>query len=229
MKVKASLHLHSQEDPEDGRRINYSLYELIDQAAKLDFKVLASTCHLHNQCQKEHSDYAKEKGILLIPGAEIELNRKHLLILNVTQEAEKIKTAEQLRAYKNSHPECLIIAPHPNHGLLSSLSLKKVRALKDVIDAVEHSWFYASFFNPNLQTEKLCAELGLPFIATADLHFLNYLNADYAIIDAAELSIAAVFEAIRQKKIKNISRPKGGWELFIDSLRMFVPGFNKIF
>lgn len=213
MEVKASLHLHSREDVRDSRIIDYSLYELIDRAAVLGFKVLASTCHLRNVCRPEHIEYAKSQGVLLIAGVEVEIGgRRHVLILNGGPEADRVATFGQLEDFKRRHPEAFVIAPHPNY-FSKSITLGRLRRLAGVFDAAEHSWFYSRFFNLNRKAERLSRELGLPFIATADAHVLDYLDIDHLIIDVDDLSAAAVFNAIRQKKFANITQPKTIWEM----------------
>ena len=77
MKLKTNLHLHTKEDPLDGedwkKIVTYSIYELIDYAHKLDFKVLAFTSHLKFVYKKEYGEYAKSKGLLFIPRIKIQL------------------------------------------------------------------------------------------------------------------------------------------------------------
>ena len=41
---KANLHFHSAEDPKE-RHITYNVYEGIDYAKELGFKVIGLTCH----------------------------------------------------------------------------------------------------------------------------------------------------------------------------------------
>jgi len=228
MKLKASLHLHSEEDIEDYPIIKYSLYELIDRAAELDFKVLASTGHFKGVCGLEQIEYAKQKGILLIPGVEAEIDgHRHVLILNGGKDAEAVKTFEDLRSFKSSHLQAFIIAPHPNHRK-HSLTLDKLRQHKDIFDAVEHSWFYSSLVNPNFKTGLVSDELALPFIATADAHVLDYLNTDYAIIDAEQMTSDAVFSAIRSGNFINFTKEKGTWELISFVIKIFFRMVSSI-
>jgi predicted metal-dependent phosphoesterase TrpH len=228
MRIKISLHLHSHEDSEDGRVVDYSLFELIDRAAAQDFKVLASTCHLHNKCLAKHIAYARQKGILLIPGVEINIGG-HVLILNGGVEAEKITSFTELRNFKKQHPEVLVVAAHSNHKY-ESISLKKLREYCDIIDAAEHSWFYTRWMNFNSKTKVLCAELELPFLATSDLHTLDFLNTDYAVIEASELTAREVFKAVKSGRIENVSRPKTVIELIKFIVKIFIVNyFKKIF
>jgi len=214
MKVKASLHLHSHEDSEDSSIVDYTLFELIDRAAASGFKVIASTCHEKNAVRPEHIDYAKRKGVLLLSGVELSIEGyRHVLVLNCGSAADGLGAFEDLRLFKTEHPEIFVIAPHPNHGMRHSLSLKKLEKNSDLIDAVEHSWFYSRFFNPNLKTEDFCRSHRLPFIATADAHVFDYFDIDYAVLEIEQLTPRAVFSAIRAGQFKNFTRPKKNLEL----------------
>lgn len=214
MKYKASLHLHTKEDFEDGSIIKYSIYDLIDEVVRLDFKILALTGHKTFLFKPEYGEYAKERGILLIPGIEAEIKGRHCLILNCDQSAEGIKNINNLIAYKRGHPDCFVIAPHPNYKT-KSLGLGLVKKYTEVFDAIEHSWFYSRKVNPNIATADLAKKIKKPLIATADLHRLEYLDCSYAVIDCVSLDVDSVFEAIRQGKFENFSQPQSGIGMII--------------
>ena len=62
-KLKADLHLHTKEDPQDS--VKYSGRELIDQAYLKGFDVLAITNHDQVTYDNYLVEYAKEREILL--------------------------------------------------------------------------------------------------------------------------------------------------------------------
>ncbi|MFA6593910.1 MAG: PHP domain-containing protein [Candidatus Buchananbacteria bacterium] len=229
MKIKASLHLHAKEDIRDCKLIDYTIKDLIDRAAVLNFKVLAITCHEKMVCNSEMVAYAKSRGILLIPGVEIRLNRKDLLILNCDVTAEQITDFALLDKWRQKHPESFIIVPHPNHGMMVSLGLNKLRRHRDLFDAVEHSWFYSKQFDPNRKVSRICVALNKPFVATSDLHQLKYLDLDYAVLELADLTPSAVFAAIREGKFQNVSQPKSILELAIFYIWMSTKNFIALF
>ncbi|GAI08342.1 unnamed protein product, partial [marine sediment metagenome] len=68
-RLKADLHLHTSEDPED--KVRYSARQLIDYASQKGFDVLAITNHNFYTYNDYLRDYAASKGILLIPGIEL--------------------------------------------------------------------------------------------------------------------------------------------------------------
>ena len=215
MKTKASLHLHSTEDFRDHSIIDYSARQLIDQAVNFGFSFLALTGHEKSIFNDNLRDYAFRQGVILIPGLEANIKGKHILLLNCECiNDDNFKSFEDLEKYKKQHPEIFVIAPHPNHGFFVSLGLKSLKKISHLFDGIEHSWHYTKFFNPNLKTKKLADELSLPFIATSDLHDLNYLNTDYIEVDVNHLDVNSFFVALRNGNFTNITHPKKIMELF---------------
>lgn len=218
MELKSSLHIHTAEDRFDGVIIKYNIYRLIDKAQKLGFKVLALTCHKKFVYKKEYGDYARREGILLIPGVELAITKfiffhSDIVVLNCGKDAEQVKTFEQLREYKKNNPRIFVIAPHPLFDFKNSIGRNKLIEYIDIFDAVEHSWFYSDLINFNKKAKRIAEKYNKPFIATSDAHTLNYFNVDYAVISADELTVENVFKSIRQKKFKNITRPKNIFKL----------------
>ena len=226
MKIKVSLHLHTKEDVQDGRLISYTIRELVDRAAVLGFKVLAVTGHDELTCTTEHVAYAKQKGILLLPSIEVCLGKKHLLVLNCDATAQEIKDPESLANWRQAHPQSFVLVPHPNHGMGVSLGLRNLRRHQELFDAVEHSWFYSRHLNPNKKVEKVCREIGKPFIATSDLHLMKYLDTDYAVLEVAEVTPQAVFAAIKSGHFQNVSCAKKIRDLAWFSIWMNVNELN---
>lgn len=216
MKFKASLHIHTAEDKIEGYIIKYNIYQLIDYAAELGFKVLALTCHQKLIYSQKYYDYAASKGLLLIFGVELYLKenwlfRNDVIVLNIGPEQaktiEKLETVEALIEYKKNYPEIFIVVPHP---LFFYESIGKKRFIKfiDLFDAVEHSWFYSKLVDANKLAEKIAKKYSKPFIATADIHTLTYFNSDYIIIDAPALEIKNILQAIKSGNFINITQPK---------------------
>ena len=215
MKLKTNLHLHTADDPKD--RIHYTIYEAIDEAKRLDFDVLALTCHGFFATRPEHIKYAKQKGILLIPGIELAiegsspLHGRHVVVLNCTKEIETVRTFADLSEYRINHPEIFIIAPHPYYPHpLESCSLKEQLVPNiDLFDAIEFSWYYSKIYNRyNRKAEKVAIKHRLPYVATSDTHFMEYLDTSYAMIETVEKTPEAIFEAIRARNFYNVSFPR---------------------
>jgi len=212
MQYKASLHIHTSEDKKDGHLINYNVYNLIDEAEKNGFKVLGFTPHKKFVFREEFAEYAKKKGILLIPGVERGLGRflnRHVVILNCDKTIEKVKTLKELHKYKREHPEIFILAPHPTYNRLISIGAGKLKKYIDLFDAIEHSAAYSKKMNGNnKKAELIAARFQKPIIATADVHFLKKLNTDFAIIEAVDLTAGSVLQAIKYGKFKNVTVPQ---------------------
>lgn len=224
MKVKASLHLHSNSDLVEGQVINYSVFDLLDAAKLADIRVLAHTCHKYFVWDEAWSSYAKQLGIVLIPGVELELleggSQNHTLAINCDSSINQVQSFADLQIYKQTHPDLLIIAAHPNFGFGASLGLERLQKYWDIFDAVENSWFYSRFINPNLAVARLTTSRHKPFIATADLHNFNFfcLATDYAVLDLAELNTEAVVTAVKQGNFTNITKPKALWRLALSAI-----------
>ncbi len=240
MKLKTNLHFHTADDP--NHEIEYSFYQAIDKTSALGFSVLALTCHNYFAWSKKYAEYAEEKGILLIPGIEIGINRgkvskegRHLIILGCDKDVEKIQTFDDVRKYKKKHPEIFILAPHP--FFYGSFSLKDALEKNiDIIDAIEQSWFYSKWFNKNKEAEKMAKKYNLPYISTSDTHFFNFIDRHYATITTKEQTQEAVFESMRKKQFKNTTSPQNflldlmiiqGIFTISDNIKRFAKKFSK--
>jgi predicted metal-dependent phosphoesterase TrpH len=200
LQLKAQLHTHTKQDPRD--RISYSEYELIDQAAKLGYDVLAITCHNVLIFNEDLSEYAAQKGILLIPGIEKEIEEKRVIILNAQVAAQGINSFFELKLYKQQFPNSLIIAPNPFYWRKYALKEKLIEHAK-LFDAIEESYYYCQKFNKwNAQAREFAAKHHLPIIGSSDTHILKYMDNAYSVISCREKSINSVLEAIKQNQLK---------------------------
>lgn len=209
-KLKINFHLHTGQDPIDA--VKHSEHELIDEAARLGYDVLSITCHNALIFSDDLKDYAHKKSILLIPGIEKSILKKHVLIINAAVEAQKIKNFEDLREYRKKHPECLVIAAHPYY--LGPISLQKnLEKHIDLFDAVEYSWYHSKKFNgPNKKAVKTAEKYGKPVLGTADNHILKYVNCTYSLV-RAEKNTEAIFKAIKANEIEIVSHDLPWWKL----------------
>jgi len=206
--LKADLHLHTSEDPRHPGII-YDAKELIEHAGKLGFNVLAITNHSKVTFNKTLKEFAEKKGILLIPGAELRINGKDVLVYNATKkDISNIKTFKDLEKLKK-RKNILVAAPHPFY-IFGSLGKELERNIK-LFDAIEYSHFYLKKFDiPNKKAARFAHEHGKPLIGTSDAHHLWRMNFTYTLVDS-EKSIKSIFEAIRKNKIKLASRPLSFW------------------
>ena len=198
--LKADLHLHTAEDPLD--RVRYTAKELISKAADKGFEVISITNHHQMTFNQDLFSQAKEEGILLIPGVELTIQRRHVLVLNPPPH-EKCSDFPSLS--KLQRPETLIIAPHPYFPGTYSLNGYLLKHL-NLFDALEYCHFYSPMINFNQRAVEVSQSAGCTLVGNSDAHFLSQLGATYSLIDA-EKNLEAVFAAIRQNKVKIISRP----------------------
>ncbi len=223
--LKSSLHIHIQGDPRD--YIRYTGYELIDRAHALGFEVLAITCHNRVVMWPKLKTYAADRNILLIQGAEIEINGAHTLVLNADPDIEFVQTFEELIAYKKEHPEIFVIAPHPFFPSIKSCLKTQLYDYIDVFDGIEKSWFYSRQINFNRKAKQLSNICDLPYIATADAHLLDQVEfGGHVLIDAAK-NTESILEALRLKKFKSISNPLSNFKMAITFARMTLSGLSK--
>lgn len=197
--LKADLHIHTREDPYDSYRIKYSPKELIDYAASLGYKVLSITNHDMVCYNKELAHYAKGKGILLIPGIEKTIKRKHVLIYNITQEqADKVKGFEDLQEVRNKGG--VVVAAHPYFFIPCSLGKELIENI-DVFDAVEYSSFCTVLVNFNKKAVKIAERYKKPIIGNSDTHNLLTLGYTYSLIDSKQ-DVDSVLDAIKKNRIE---------------------------
>jgi len=210
MLFKINLHFHTSEDPE--HNIDYTIYQGIDYAKKLGFDVLALTCHKKFVYQEKMGLYAQKQGILLIPGIEAKIEKRHVVVLNCDKKIEQIRTFNQLRDYKKTNQKIFILAPHPFFPRLYCLRKKLIKNM-DVFDAIEYNWYWHKYIDFNKKAKKTAQKYNKPYVATSDTHFLSYLNKSYCLIDAETIEIDSIFKAIKQKKYKNKSFSLTWWEV----------------
>lgn len=206
-KYKVQFHAHTKSDPEDC--LFHSDKKLIDRAKEHGYDVLAITCHNKVVHTDELEQYAREKGILLIPGIEKSINKNHVLIINAKKEANDVHDFEKLEQYRKNNPDSLIIAAHPYHPFpLGVLSLKdNFEKHHHLFDAVEFSSFHTKKFDFNKKAVNAAKKFGKPLLGTSDNHVLEFLNHTYSYVYAPEKSKEAILNAIKAGNIEIISKP----------------------
>ncbi|MBU1179087.1 PHP domain-containing protein [Patescibacteria group bacterium] len=200
MIIKTNFHLHTADDPKD--KIPHTIYEAVDKAKEKGYGALAITCHEKVVFKKEYIEYAKQKGILLIPGIEAKIKKKHVVILGCNEEAEKIKTFQELKNYKKNNPQIFILAPHPFVWSRKSLGKKLIKNIA-LFDAIELTIFSNKIFDFNKKAMAVSTKYNKPLIATSDTHQLKDANRGYALINANEKTPRAIFEAIKKRQFEN--------------------------
>ncbi|MEX2016664.1 MAG: PHP domain-containing protein [Candidatus Hydrogenedentales bacterium] len=198
----ADLHTHTSDDPWDN--VPYSAEELIDAAAARGVQVLAITCHGVVAHTPYFSEYAHRRGMLLIPGIELFVEGRHVLVLNPDSEQACATTFAELR--RLGPREAAIIAPHPYFPVGMSL-MGKLEEHIDLFHAVEYHSFYTRMVNFNRKAVRAAKQFGLPLVGTTDNHTFPYVPSTYTWIDA-EPTITAVIDAVRGGAVTVASKPR---------------------
>lgn len=214
MLLKADFHIHTREDPHDF--IRYTAVELLEEAARQGFDVLALTCHNKRIHTEELRRRAEGLGILLIPGVEAAIEGKHTLLLDMPYARLKVRTFEHVRALKGDGG--LIIAPHPFFPAPKCLN-GKLRENLDVFDAIEFSHFYTRTVDFNRKAVEYARRMELPLVGTSDCHRLWQLGTTYTIVEATAKTIPAVFAAIRAGRVRVVTAPLRPLDRLRDGLR----------
>jgi predicted metal-dependent phosphoesterase TrpH len=214
--LKADLHIHAKEDKTD--TLQYTAKEVIDKASELKFDILSFTFH-NALYYEEIKEYAENKGILLIPGTEKNIEGKHTLLYNFTpKELEQINHFEDIKKIKNRRN--LVIAPHPFYKTRICLGRKLIKYI-DLFDGIELSFLYSRIINLNKKALKTAEKFKKAAIATSDLHTFSRFGESYTLIDA-EKNISSVIEAIKNNKIKNCTKPLTTKDMTKAIVRCFI-------
>lgn len=196
--LKVDLHTHASEDPVD--YIVHNSYGLIDRAADLGFDAIALTLHDRQLGEECLLNYARERGIVLLPGVERTISGKHVVLVNFPPEAERIRSFEELRRLK-SRGNGLVIAPHPYFPGFSCLGGALMEQHADVFDAVEWSYFWTRATNFNAAARRWAERHGKPVVGNSDLHDLRQLGRTCSWV-TAERHADAICEAVRAGAVR---------------------------
>jgi predicted metal-dependent phosphoesterase TrpH len=201
MWLKADLHTHTSEGVEGF--VRWSPRELIDQAARAGYQVLSVTDHDRVTHNSSLARYARDRGILLIPGLEATVEGRHVLLYNFPCPSESLRTFAGIRRHKG--PQSLVVAPHPFFPGPTSLGHRLLAHL-DLFDAIEYSHFYTRWMNHNRGAVHLAQRRGLPLVGCSDAHLPRQFGTTYSLVEA-EPDPEEVLGAIRRGRVKLVSRP----------------------
>jgi len=207
-KLKVDFHTHTSDDPQD--YIDFSAERLIDRAAERGLDALAVTNHDAVTFSRDLEDYAAARGIILIPGVELTLSNKHVVIVNPEfKKAEDFQSLDDLAAIRNDGN--LIIAPHPFYPGSRCLR-SKLEAYLDSFDAVEFSFFYNPLINPNKKAVEIAARHGKPLVGSSDCHNIWQVGYTYSLVEA-EKSIPSIIAAVKKGQVEIATTPLSMWSM----------------
>ena len=200
--LKVELHTHTSDDPSD--QIPHTVLDLIDRAAELDYQALAVTLHDHQLDLRRFGTYARERGIVLIPGIERTIEGRHVLLLNFRTGAADVRTFDDLARLKRRAPG-LVVAPHPFFPAPTCLGSDLDR-YPVLFDAVERNAMFTTSVDFNRRAERWAARHGKPVVGNCDVHRLRQLGTTYSVVDA-EPHPDAICGAIAAGRVRVESRP----------------------
>ncbi len=207
MPLKVDLHIHTKEDTKD--RIGYSAYDLIDVAQSKGFDAIAITNHETITYNPELKSYAAERDIVLIPGVEVTIGGKHVLLINMAFEKGRFNSLKEV--FKQKAANNLVIAPHPYFPGSTSLH-RQLETNPHLFDAVEYCHFYNHMINFNKKAVRFVCNYHLPLVGNSDAHVLEQFGLTYSLVQA-EKNPDAIIQAIKAGRVKPVSRPLSPAEL----------------
>ncbi|MBZ0254044.1 MAG: PHP domain-containing protein, partial [Candidatus Methylomirabilis sp.] len=203
--LKAEFHLHTSDDPRDV--ILYSAREIVERAIRREYGVLAITNHDAMTVTDDLVEYAAERGLILLRGAEATIGGGHVLLYKSRWTREdfhgRFRTFDDVRAFRG--PDTLVIAAHPYYPNDAALG-EKLEANIDCFDAVEYSHFYSRLHNFNKRAVAVARRHGLPLVGTSDCHFSIQFESTYSLLEA-EPTPTGVFEAVKAGRVRIVTRP----------------------
>ncbi len=228
--LKFDFHMHTLDDPMD-HHVFHTVEELIDLAASKNYGALSITLHGQQFQKQSVTDYAAEKGILLIPGVEQDIEGSHVLLINFPPEiSASISTFAQLAEARkilsqNPNKEFLVIAPHPFFP--SSVSLiGDLEAHADCFDAIEVSGFFHQFWNPNRKAIALAQKLSLPLVGNSDTHTLEQFGKTWSEVHC-DKDVNSILRAIKENKVVVRGRSLAFHEMGIIGYKVIARGYMK--
>ena len=201
---RVELHSHCQGDPVD-RYLTHSVFEQVDAAKKKGLDAIAITWHRKIFDIHEAVAYARERGVLLIPGMEAEINHRHLVVLNLAEgDLPPQPTWNQVRALRLRRPDVLVMAPHPFYPHPSCLGTA-MNAHADCIDIVEWCYIHVKWLphtvNPNIRAARWAEKHGKTLVACSDAHSLESIGRNFSTVEADELTTGSIFAGIRAGRV----------------------------
>jgi len=196
-KLKVDFHTHTADDPED--YIDYSTEQLIDRASALGFDALAVTNHNTVTSGRGLADYAAAKNVLFIPGIELTLSNRHVVLLNPAFDGRPdIDRLEDLPSLRTD--STLVIAPHPFYPGLKCLRSKLFEHIGS-FDAVEFSFFYSRLINPNRPAVEGARAARKPLVGSSDCHNIWQVGLTYSLVQA-EKNVPSIIAAVKAGRVE---------------------------
>lgn len=224
--VKLDLHTHTSDDPDDA--IGHTARDLIDRAASLGYGALAITLHDRYSDSSENAEYARSKGLVILPAIERTIGDAHVLLINFPEESARVDTFDALRDLKQRYPTGLIVAPHPWFPLGNSLGQALVDRHADLWDAIEINAFYTRLVDFNRKARRWAAQHGRPLVGNGDIHQIRQLGTTHSLVEiSGGVTPDGICAAIRAGRVRVVSRPISHWRAASIAVRGILAGLTN--
>ena len=201
--LKVELHTHTADDPEDF--IPYTFERLVDRVAELGYDAIAVTLHNRQLDVEPYREFARSRGIVLMPGIERSIEGRHTMLINFPPAAtEAVRTFDDLAVLK-TRGDGLVIAPHPYFPVRHCLGQELDRH-PDLFDAVEFHALYARHVDFNRRAVSWAREHGKPLVGNGDVHRLCQLGTTWSLVDA-EPDPDSICAAIKAGRVEVRTEP----------------------
>jgi len=199
--IKVELHAHIKGDPSD--RIFHTAFQLIDRAAQLGYGALAITLHNRWTDPAPLAAYAHARGVTMLSGIERNIGRKHLLLINGPREAERLRTFDDVIAFK-AQTGALVVAPHPFYPIGSAVG-RILDERPHLVDAIEINSMHVRGIDFNRRAGEWATRHGKPLVGNTDLHLLTQLGTTYSLVDCDQRTPDAICNAIRAGRVQVVA------------------------
>nr|WP_282594112.1 PHP domain-containing protein [Halorientalis brevis] len=169
---------------------------LLGQAEAVGLDAIAVTDHDEIDASLEAAERAPEYGLIAIPGLEVSTAAGHVLALGVTEAVPSgLSFGETLGRVRDLGG--IAVVPHPfqesRSGVLAHISRDDLTAA----DAIEVYNSRLLTGRANRQAERFAKLREMPMTAGSDAHISEMVGQAVTRIDAAERSVDAILDAIR--------------------------------
>lgn len=219
--LKVELHAHTDLDPLDA--IPHTTRELIDRAAALGYDGLAVTPHDRYFDPAPYVEYASARGLVLLPGIELTIGHRHVLLVNFPASCAEVRTLDAIAALKQVHPQGLVVAPHAFFPTQSALGLAALEAYAAVFDAVEINAMFTRHLDFNARAAAWAQRYGKPLVGNGDVHLLAQLGTTFSLVDAIP-DPDAICAAIKAGRVEVRTTPLSNVRAATTFARMCIVG-----
>jgi predicted metal-dependent phosphoesterase TrpH len=191
--LSVELHAHSSLSY-DGRD---PVADLLETARSVGLDGLAVTDHDEIEASLEAAELAPEYGLIGIPGTEVTSEAGHVLALGVR---ESIPRHLPFDATIDRIHEAggIAVVPHPFQKSRSGVAANVSAASLARADAIEVYNSRLLTGRGNRRAKAFAEKHGLPVTAGSDAHVAEMVGRAVTDIDAADRTVAAITDAIRE-------------------------------